>query len=121
MHELSLVTGLFEILEEKAGEAGVGKITSVTVRVGRLSGIVPDLLETAFDAFKKGTIASRARLHVEVIPVKVRCRNCGVETPTEEPVFLCRTCGSPEIEILEGRELVLERFEAEKPVRGKKR
>jgi hydrogenase nickel incorporation protein HypA/HybF len=121
VHELSLVTGLFEILEEKAGEAGVGKITSVTVRVGRLSGIVPDLLKSAFDAFKKGTIASRARLCIEVIPVKVRCRACGVETSTDEPVFICRTCGAPEIEILEGRELVLEKFEAEKPARRKRR
>jgi len=60
MHELSLVTGLFEILEEKARDEKALRVTAVTLRVGRLSGVVPELLETAFDTFKKGTIASRS-------------------------------------------------------------
>lgn len=113
MHELSVVTGLFEILEEKAREAGAVRVTAVTIRVGRLSGVVPDLLESAFDAFKKGTIASGASLRVETPPLRVRCRSCGKEASTEEPLFACPVCGAPGLEILEGMDIFLQKLEIE--------
>jgi len=114
MHELSLVTGLFEILEEKAREEKALRITAVTLRVGRLSGVVPELLKTAFDTFKKGTIASRAKFRVEVVSIKVRCRSCGTESLTDEPIFVCPSCASPGLEIMEGQEVMLQRMEIEK-------
>ena len=114
MHELSLVAGLFEILEEKARDEKALRVTAVTLRVGRLSGVVPELLETAFETFKKGTIASRAKLRIEVVPLKVRCRSCGEESLTDKPVFLCPSCASPGLEIIEGQELTLQRMEIEK-------
>ena len=114
MHELSLISGLFEILEEKAREEKALRVTAVTLRVGRLSGVVPELLETAFDIYKKGTIASSAELHVEVVPLRVRCRSCGCESLTDEPVFVCSSCASPGLEIMEGQELTFQRMEIEK-------
>jgi hydrogenase nickel incorporation protein HypA/HybF len=113
MHELSVVSGLFEVLEEKAREAGAVRVTAVTIRVGRLSGVVPDLLESAFDAFKKGTIASGAALRVETAPVRARCRSCGKEASTEEPLFSCPACGAPGLEILEGMDIFLQKIEIE--------
>ena len=49
MHELSIVASLFEILEEKAKEKKAKKILSVKLKVGALSGVVPEFLETAFN------------------------------------------------------------------------
>ena len=114
MHELSLVAGLFEILEEKARDEEALRVTAVTLRVGKLSGVVPELLETAFETYKKGTIASRAKLCVEHIPLKVRCRSCGKETLADEPVFACSSCASQGLEIMEGQEVTLYRMEIEK-------
>jgi hydrogenase nickel incorporation protein HypA/HybF len=113
MHELSVVSGLFDILEEKARDAGAVRVTAVTIRVGRLSGVVPDLLESAFDSFKKGTIASEASLRVETPPLRVRCRSCGKEAQTEEPLFACPSCGAPGLEILEGMDIFLQKLEIE--------
>ncbi len=113
MHELSVIAGLFEILEEKAGEAGAVRVTEVTIRVGRLSGVVPDLLESAFDSFKKGTIAAEASLRVETPPLQVRCRSCGKEASTEEPLFACPSCSAPGLEILEGMDIFLQKLEIE--------
>ncbi len=113
MHELSVVAGLFEILEEKAREAGALRVTAVTIRVGRLSGVVPDLLESAFDSFKKGTIASDASLRVETPALRVRCRSCGKEASTDEPLFACSACGAPGLEILEGMDIFLQKLEIE--------
>jgi hydrogenase nickel incorporation protein HypA/HybF len=113
MHELSVVASLFDILEEKAREAGAARVTAVTIRVGRLSGVVPELLESAFDSFKKGTIASEASLRAETPPLRVRCRSCGKDMSTEEPLFACPDCGAPGLEILEGMDIFLQKLEIE--------
>ena len=113
MHELSLIAGLFPILEEKAGEQGAKSVTFVRLRVGRLSGVVPELLETAFDAYKKGTLAEKAVLEVILVPLKVRCRGCGKVMELEEPVFACEGCDGNDLEILEGRDIFLDKMEIE--------
>jgi hydrogenase nickel incorporation protein HypA/HybF len=114
VHELSLVASLFELLEEQAREHQARRITLVKLRVGKLSGIVPELLQSAFDVYRKGTIAEEARLEIEVVPVKVRCRTCQGDVFMDED-FSCRGCGGRDIEILEGRELVVDKIELEIP------
>lgn len=113
MHEMSLVAGLFEILEEKAREHSARRVTAVKLRVGKLSGAVPELLATAFDMYKKGTLAEGAVLEAVPEPVRVRCRDCGLEFETDDYVFTCRDCGSAGIEILSGTELLVESIELE--------
>jgi hydrogenase nickel incorporation protein HypA/HybF len=113
MHELSIVAALFETINEQARENRAGRVTGVTLRIGRLSGVVPELLESAFDMYKKGTIAETAKLTVDVVPLRVRCRACGEERGVESYVFVCAACASPDLEILEGTEMILERIELE--------
>ena len=113
MHELSLIASVFEVLEEKAREHGALRVTKVLLRVGRMSGVVPDLLESAFDIYKKGTLAERARLDIVIVPVRLRCPDCGGEAVREETDFSCAACGSRRVEIVEGRELIVERIELE--------
>ena len=113
MHELSLVASVFDVLEEKAREHGAARVTAVVLKVGVMSGVVPDLLESAFETFKKGTIAETARLEIVVVPVKLRCPDCGGETVREDTDFSCAACGSRRVEIVEGRELVVETIELE--------
>lgn len=113
MHELSLVAGLFDTLEETVREHRAAKVTMVRLKVGKLSGVVPDLLESAFDTYKKGTIADGARLEVVEVPVRFRCRDCGGDGLDVEGDFSCLACGGRNVEILEGRELLVERIELE--------
>lgn len=113
MHELSLVANLFEILEAQKAEKGFTKITAVKLRCGALSGVVPECLETAFEVYKKDTFASEAKLILEVVPVKFRCRRCHqIETAFDLP-FSCPICQANDVEILEGTELTLVSLEAE--------
>jgi hydrogenase nickel incorporation protein HypA/HybF len=113
MHELSLVASVFEILEEQARAHGATRVTAVVLKVGVMSGAVPDLLESAFETYKKGTLAETARLEIVVVPVKLRCPDCGGSTVHEDADFSCAACGSRRVEIIEGRELVVERIELE--------
>ncbi|MCP2520209.1 hydrogenase maturation nickel metallochaperone HypA [Candidatus Aminicenantes bacterium AC-335-B20] len=113
MHELSIVANLFEILKEKAKEQKAKRITKVKLKVGVLSGVVPELLESAFDIYKKKTIASEAKLEIEKTLVKVKCQSCGFEFSPEDFTMICPSCGSFEIKILSGDELLLEKMELE--------
>lgn len=113
MHELSIIASLFEILIEKAGEQKALKITGVKLRVGKLSGIIPEALETAFEAYKKGTIAEDARLEIEELPLKVQCQNCGLEVLKDSYIFICPACASTNLKILQGTELQLEKIDLE--------
>ena len=113
MHELSLVASVFDLLEDKAREHGGARVTAVVLKVGVLSGVVPDLLESAFEAYKKGTLAESARLEIAAVPVRLRCPDCGGDTVREDADFSCAACGSRRVEIVEGRELVVERIELE--------
>jgi len=113
MHELSIVSGLFDILEEKAREHRAKKIVSVTIKVGKLSGAVPDLLVSAFDIYKEGTLAAEARLEIISLPVKTKCGHCGREFEPEHHLFVCPGCASQDLKILEGMDLFVEKIEFE--------
>ena len=83
------------------------------LKVGVMSGAVPALLESGVGAYKKGTLAAGARLEIVVVPVKVRCPDCGGEAVREDSDYSCAGCGSRRVEIVEGRELVIEKIELE--------
>jgi hydrogenase nickel incorporation protein HypA/HybF len=113
VHELSVIAALFDTLLAQARAHNARAITAVKLDVGVFSGVVPELLESAFEMYKKGTIAERARLVIERRPFKVRCRACGGVEAREDFVFSCPACGATDLEIVQGTELVLERIEAE--------
>jgi len=113
MHELSIVANLFEVLEEKAKENKSEKILSINLKVGALSGVVPEFLETAFNIYKKDTIAAGAKLKIEEVPLRVQCQKCGAEIVKNDFIFICEKCDSRELKTLSGTELLLEKVEME--------
>ena len=113
MHELSIVASLFEILEEKAQEKESKKIISVKLQVGKLSGVVPEFLITAFDMYKKDTIAHDAELEIEEVPFTIQCKTCGKTMTRDDFVFMCFYCGSQDLKTLTGKELFLQKMELE--------
>jgi hydrogenase nickel incorporation protein HypA/HybF len=113
MHELSIVASLFEILEEKAREHQATKIVRVRLKVGKLAGVVPEFLQTAFDSYKQDTIAAESQLEIEEVPLKMRCRKCTAEIEKEDFVLVCPSCSSTDLEILEGMELLLDKIDLE--------
>ena len=113
MHELSLVASVFDVLEDKARELGASRVSAVVLKVGAMSGVVPDLLESAFETYKEGTLAGQARLEIVVVPVRLRCPDCGGDTVREDADFSCAACGSRRVEIVAGRDLVVRTIDLE--------
>jgi hydrogenase nickel incorporation protein HypA/HybF len=113
MHELSLIANLFEILEEKAAEQNAKKIVQVKLQVGLLSGAVPELLKTAFDIYKKDTMAAEAELEIEEVPLKYQCLACKTEMIEEDYIIACSKCGSRNLKTVAGTDMFLLKMDVE--------
>ena len=121
MHELSIASSLLEKVLEERERHGGGRITEINLRVGKLSHIMPEPLEFAFQILAKDTAAEKARINIERVPVALKCRTCGWEGDAAESSFDCARCKSSDVEIAAGMELVLASFtlDQEKPPEGK--
>jgi [NiFe] hydrogenase assembly HybE family chaperone len=62
MHEMSLVEGMREILENQARAHAVDRITRVRVEIGRFAGVEKPALEFAWDVVMRGSKAEGAEL-----------------------------------------------------------
>jgi len=113
MHEAGIVHSLLALAEEKARAAGAERIGSIRLRVGRMTGIVPEALEQAFAILRAGTIASEAALDVEYVPGAFWCPGCAGEFETADLIGSCPTCGEPSADLRRGREMDLVSLEVE--------
>lgn len=113
MHEMSLMGGVFEVIEQTISQHNVKKVLQVKLKVGELTNAEPDALQMAFEAYSKDTICESAELIVERVSVCARCRNCGNEFAVKNMFFLCPNCENSNIEIICGEELLLESLEVE--------
>ena len=80
MHELSVCQGMLSQMRDIAAQHHARAVTAVTVQIGPLSGVVPELLAQAFSVASAGSIADGASLQLDGLPIRVRCETCGAET-----------------------------------------
>jgi hydrogenase nickel incorporation protein HypA/HybF len=113
MHEYSLVVALMERVEEEAAAHNALAVHRVRVRIGELSGVEPDLLESAFAIVRTGTICERAALDIERVAARWECSAC--RRPLEPGERLqCAACGAPAA-LAGGDEILLGQVELEVP------
>ena len=103
MHELAITQSVVEAVTERTG---ANPVSCVRVRVGRLSGVVPDAMRFCFDLVTAGTPLEGAALDIEQQEGRGRCRACGDDFVLADLVLLC-ACGSADVEVLAGRELAV--------------
>jgi hydrogenase nickel incorporation protein HypA/HybF len=93
MHEASIMESVLETAAAEAAKAGAGRILRIRLKVGILSGVVPEALEFAFKGLKSGTMAAEATLEIEPEPAVFRCLECGALPKLSEMAFECPACG----------------------------
>ncbi|WP_457564739.1 hydrogenase maturation nickel metallochaperone HypA [Caminibacter sp.] len=113
MHEYSIVDSLLQLAEEHAIKNNAKKVTRLEIKIGILSGVEPELLKTAFDTFKEGTMCEEAEFVMKIQPVVVRCEECGEESTLHKDEYLCPKCGSGKIKIIDGEDMYLMSLELE--------
>jgi hydrogenase nickel incorporation protein HypA/HybF len=110
VHELSITQSVVDLVAERAAGRTV---VAVNLRVGRLSGVVPDAMQFCFEIASAGTPVEGAGLEIEEIDGQISCRSCGLESPVDDLVLLC-SCGSADVEVVAGQELTVVSVELEK-------
>lgn len=107
MHEASIALSILDIVTGKCHEEGCSTVDSITVRIGKAAGVMPESLQFAFEAAKESTPAKNARLIIETVPLGGRCNDCKKEfdAPDGNFVTACPLCGSSSFIIDRGREM----------------
>lgn len=108
MHELSVAQALLDQVDDVARQRAALRAAGVTVRVGPLSGIEPNLLSRAFEVARlRSPLTADAALTIERAVPRVRCDACGHEGEAGPTNLACRNCGSRRTHLVEGDELLL--------------
>lgn len=113
MHEYSLVQDLFDQVAAQARTRGATAVRKVTVGVGELAGVNPDLFATAFETFRAASPFPEAQLIIHRVAARWVCSKCN-RPITCGAVLRCLECDGPG-RLETGDELVLERIELEVP------
>ena len=107
MHEYSIAQALVDQVVEIARENRATRVTRAVVQVGKLRGIVPEILRWGFDICAADTVAQGAALEIEEVPILIRCQACGAENELDWPIYLCPACNSASVTQVKGNELFL--------------
>jgi hydrogenase nickel incorporation protein HypA/HybF len=113
MHEMSIVQSLFEIIGEEVRKNDLARVTLVRMRVGEMSGLVPDSIEFCFEVLARETPVEGAKLEITVVPITGHCASCGCEFPVRDLNFTCPGCGGLDVDTVGGEELCLDELEGE--------
>jgi hydrogenase nickel incorporation protein HypA/HybF len=89
----------------EAQKAGARRVLSLRLRIGVLSGVVPEALEFAFEALAPGTLAEGATMVIDAVPARFWCAACAREFQADELFAGCPNCGTPSSELRAGREM----------------
>lgn len=111
MHEMSIAQNLVEIVQEHVPEEELVNVRAIKLRVGELSGVVPDSLEFSFTVITAETPLREARLEIEHIPFAIHCNACGRDSSPTLGIVLCPSCGSGSTVVVSGTELQVSEIE----------
>ncbi len=111
MHEVSLMMSIIDTALKTAEQENAERINRISLQIGAKSGVVIDSLEFAFEMVSKNTIAEKATLEIESIPLRGECLNCGHQFEAEK-FLVCEKCGHF-AKAISGQELNIKLIEVE--------
>jgi len=76
VHEYSLVEALVRRVEEEARTRQALAVHALSIRIGELSGVDPELFRTAYETFRAGTICANAPLALTQVAATWSCPRC---------------------------------------------
>lgn len=113
MHELSVTQSIIKITCEEASKHDAKKVKGIKIKVGELTGLIPQSIQYYFDIASKGTKVEGAVLNIEKIPIGVECKDCGYKGVLNDKSYVCPSCESYNVKILGGTEFYIDSMEVE--------
>ena len=111
MHELGLLTSVVAAVERAAAEAAskVTRVDTVALKVGTMSGAVPEALHGSWPIASAHSLCAGASLELTEIPATVYCPTCARDVKIDEFFALtCPMCHTPTGNLTHGREFELD-------------
>ena len=115
MHELGIVFKILDMVRGIAAENALAEVSSVTLELGEVSGIVFEQLQSCWDwAVKKEAPPLRgAALRLEQIEAVTVCNGCGKTYSTVAHGKVCPGCGGADTVLLRGNEVAVKEIEGQ--------
>ncbi len=110
MHELGIVFHIVKQVLKTVEENNLTEVKSITLQVGKASGVVARFLEECYPAAVDNTMLQNTSLVIEEVPVTLKCSNCEEEYLAQE-CKQCPSCGSIEKQIIGGKDFYLKEIE----------
>ena len=103
MHELTLLYGVAQKVEQVVKENDLDHVDAIVIEVGEATSVIPEFLQDGYEVISDDYDFLRgSELIIERITAVGRCRNCGTEFPIVVNKGLCPECGSFDKDIIEG-------------------
>ena len=113
MHEVSIIQNVVKIVSEKAIENKFTKVNKVSLRIGQLSGVMPESLNFAFKSCIIGTMLEGSTLEIEKVNAVAECIDCKQVFPIDHFNKLCPCCNKFCSSIISGYELYINTIEGD--------
>ena len=113
MHEMSVATGIINVLGDKLSQLAPCKLIALELTVGKLSGIEEQSLRFALDTLLVGQGHSDVHLRFRQSPAVFKCTACNWQGQLETFTLRCPQCNATELDIINGQDVILERIEVE--------
>lgn len=113
MHELAVVQNIVDTTTAFLGEKGIEKVEFLTLVIGDHTGVIPRYVRMYYKDVCEGTPLADSELRIETVHTEYFCRDCGhVFFPAAAlhqslMDVSCPECGSPDLEIISGNELMI--------------
>lgn len=112
MHELGIVMHVVDQVEKVAEENDVKKVLKLTLEIGEVSSIVPELFTECFEWAKKKTERLReTELELIVLEAVSYCRTCKNTYKTTTYAKECPHCGGNDTYLVTGNEMNIKDME----------
>lgn len=107
------MTEAVRLATESAQIAGANRVNVLKLRIGELSGVVPEALQFAWDVVRRSTMLAEARLEIERVAAVSWCATCQAQFESAEFWSECPRCHDLSGDLRRGRELEIAALELE--------
>jgi hydrogenase nickel incorporation protein HypA/HybF len=112
MHEVSIMEETLNLALDYAHREKATQIHGLKMSIGKISGVVPEALQFAFEVIRTNTIAANAQLEIDLIPVVYWCSSCQQEFQPQDLFDSgCPDCKQISFDIIKGKEIELTSLE----------
>jgi len=119
MHELAVMAGIIDVVSQYAKAQNAKKILDIRLTVGALRDFQEVWVRHYFEKFSRGTLAEGATITRAIQPIRFRCKACehstemGREAFINTPTATCEQCGSAELVLCSGSQLMIDGIEVQ--------